>query len=59
MRRNYLKGETGDAINAMLAASTFNFKSWMRKALAEVMFVFIYIKEKWHQLKLRLYFLTF
>lgn len=50
MRRNYLKGETGDAINAMLAASAFNFKSWMRKAKTELVFVLIYLKEKWHQL---------
>jgi IS5 family transposase len=49
MRRNYLKGEVGDAINAMLAASAFNFRSWMRKARAEIIFVLILIKEKWHQ----------
>jgi IS5 family transposase len=42
--RNYLKGETGDAINAMLAASAFNFRSWMRKALLELIFVINYWK---------------
>ena len=50
MKRNYLKGEVGDAINAMMSASAFNFKSWMRKAVEDVIFVLIYIKEKWHQM---------
>jgi IS5 family transposase len=50
MRRNYLKGEVGDAINAMLAASAFNFKSWMRKEVKKLIFVLIYLKAKWHQL---------
>lgn len=36
--RNYLKGEVGDEINAILAASAFNFKSWMRKAIARLIF---------------------
>ena len=40
--RNYLKGEVGDAINAMLAASAFNFKSWMRKAIAQLIFAINY-----------------
>jgi IS5 family transposase len=40
--RNYLKGEVGDEINAMLAASAFNFKSWMRKAIAQLIFVINY-----------------
>jgi IS5 family transposase len=40
--RNYLKGEDGDAINAMMAASAFNFKSWMRKAIAELIFAINY-----------------
>lgn len=50
MARNYLKGEIGDSINAMLGASAFNFKSWMRKALAELIFVLNYIREIWRQL---------
>ena len=50
MARNYLKGEIGDSMNAMLAASAFNFKSWMRKALAEFIFVVAYIREIWRQL---------
>lgn len=50
LRRNYLKGEVGDSINAMLAASAFNFKSWMRKAKEELIFVIKNIKEKWYQL---------
>lgn len=45
MGRNYLKGEIGDAINAMLAASAFNFKSWMRKATAKLFFVLEYLKQ--------------
>ena len=44
MDRNYLKGEVGDAINAMLAASAFNFKSWMRKAAGGLIFVINYLK---------------
>jgi IS5 family transposase len=40
--RNYLKGELGDEINAMLAASAFNFKSWMRKAGGQLIFVINY-----------------
>ena len=49
MERNYLKGEIGDAINAMLAASAFNFKSWMRKAVTQLIFVLNYIKQLWQQ----------
>lgn len=49
MGRNYLKGEVGDAINAMLAASAFNFKSWMRKALAQLIFVLKYLDQVWHR----------
>lgn len=48
MDRNYLKGETGDAINAMLAATASNFKNWMRKALANLICVLNYIKQIWH-----------
>ncbi len=47
--RNYLKGEVGDAINAMLAASAFNFRGWMRKAIAQVIFVLNDIKQIWQQ----------
>ena len=41
--RNYLKGEVGDKINAMLAASAFNFRSWLRKAIAQLIFVINYL----------------
>ena len=51
MKRNYLKGEIGDAINAMLAASAFNFKSWMRKAVVKLFFVFEYLKQKLEQFR--------
>lgn len=49
MDRNYLKGEVGDAINAMLAAAAFNFKSWMRKAVEQLIFVLKYLSGIWHQ----------
>ncbi len=38
MLRNYLKGVAGDEINAILAASGFNFKSLLRKIKTEVLF---------------------
>lgn len=44
--RNYLKGQVGDEINAMLAASAFNFRSWMRKAIAQLIFVINYLLSK-------------
>lgn len=47
--RNYLKGETGDIINAMLAAAAFNFKSWMRNAIVQPLFAINYIRQLWHQ----------
>ena len=46
--RNYLKGETGDRINAMLAATASNFKNWMRNALEHLIFVFNFIRQIWH-----------
>ena len=48
MDRNYLKGETGDRINAMLAATASNFKNWMRNALEHLIFVFNFIRQIWH-----------
>ena len=47
MDRNYLKGEIGDQINAMLAASAFNFRSWMRKELESLIFVWKYLQWLW------------
>lgn len=44
MERNYLKGEVGDQINAILAASAFNFRSWMRKAVETMIFVWKYLQ---------------
>lgn len=44
MERNYLKGEIGDQLNAILAASAFNFRSWMRKAVENLIFVFKYLQ---------------
>lgn len=42
MERNYLKGEIGDQLNAMLAASAFNFRSWLRKAIENLIIVWKY-----------------
>ena len=47
MERNYLKGEIGDEINAILAASAFNFKSWIRKEVGKLIFVLNYLKWSW------------
>ena len=33
LKRNFLKGFTGDQINLLMAAAAFNFKKWMREAL--------------------------
>jgi IS5 family transposase len=44
MERNYLKGEIGDQINAILAASAFNFRSWLRKAMESLIFVINYLQ---------------
>ncbi len=31
MARNYLKGFAGDQINALMAATAFNLRRWLRK----------------------------
>ena len=51
MERNYLKGEVGDQINAILAASAFNFRSWLRKATESLIFVINYLQivRRWSQ----------
>jgi IS5 family transposase len=53
MERNYLKGEEGDQINAILAAGAFNFRSWLRKALETIIFVIKYLQilRRWVILK--------
>lgn len=43
MSVNYLKGSTGDAINILMSAAAFNFKSWMNKTKRKVLFVFFQI----------------
>ena len=53
MERNYLKEEIGDEINAILAASAFNFKSWMRKAVGKLIFVLNYLKWSWRMWTLK------
>lgn len=50
LKRNYLKGEIGDQVNAILAASAFNFKSWMRKTTAKLIFAINYIRQICRQL---------
>ena len=40
MITNYLKGATGDAINIMMSAAAFNFKSWMNKIRQKLFFAF-------------------
>ena len=44
MERNYLKGEIGDQINAILAASAFNFRSWLRKAMENIILALNYLQ---------------
>jgi hypothetical protein len=51
MRRNYLKGVSGDKINTVLAAAAYNMMKWMRLKQQEI-FDFIF----W--LFYRLYFLV-
>jgi IS5 family transposase len=48
--RNYLQGEVGDAINEMLAASAFNFRSWMRKEMATIICILKYLKWWWTEM---------
>jgi len=45
MARNYLKGFKGDEINAILAATGFNFRRMLRKIEAELLFVFFQIQK--------------
>jgi IS5 family transposase len=37
---NYLKGTAGDAINILMSAAAFNFKSWMNKIKRKLFFAF-------------------
>lgn len=50
MVRNYLKGQIGDKINALMAAAGFNFRRLLRKPKAEVIF-FLFQLQKIHHLK--------
>jgi len=36
MNRNYLKGEQGDVINAVMAGAAFNFKRWLNQKLKDI-----------------------
>ncbi len=44
MVRNYLKGEIGDTMNLLLAATAFNFRKWLR--VTALIFFVQYIIEK-------------
>ena len=43
MERNYLHGKTSPKVNAMLTATAWNLKKWMKKAKEEVANSFIFI----------------
>ncbi len=43
MARNFLKGVVGDGINALLAASAFNLRKWIRKMAERPGFIFFYL----------------
>ena len=45
MGRNYIKGQIGDKINALMAAAGFNFRRLLRKMKAEVIFFFFQIQK--------------
>ena len=47
MITNYLKGATGDAINIMMSAAAFNFKSWMNKIRRKLFFALSQICAVW------------
>lgn len=51
LARNYLKGDLGDAINLMLAASAFNFKKLMKQLLDFLSTVFDPISKRTQHLK--------
>lgn len=46
MLRNYLKGTIGDTINLLLSAAAYNFKKWMRRAIARLFIFFFYFFPK-------------
>lgn len=45
MQRNYLKGNIGDEINALLAAAGFNLKGLLNKIKEEILWLFIFSKQ--------------
>jgi len=44
MIRNYLKGTVGDEINALMAATAFNLKIWMREIEKNVLLLKIFLR---------------
>lgn len=55
--KNYLKGQTGDAINFMMAAAGFNFRKLMKKLKATIILTFFKVKIE-IDYKLKLYSIT-
>lgn len=51
MARNFLKGELGDSINALMAAAGFNFNKWMKKIKARSRFIFALLY-KWFEIQI-------
>jgi IS5 family transposase len=45
--RNFLKGQVGDAINLLLAASVSNLSLWMRRVLLRLVWALRLFQEKW------------
>jgi len=55
--KNYLKGQTGDAINFMMAATGFNFRKLMKKLKTSIVLTFFKVKIEIYY-KLKLYSIT-
>lgn len=56
MARNYLKGNVGNDINALLAGAAYNFRGLLRKIKEDVIFVLFYIADLFTPLRLNLYY---
>lgn len=56
MQRNYLKGNIGNDINALLAAAGFNFRGLLRKIKREILLPLFIINRYFNQYALKLIF---
>ena len=56
MKRNYLKGEPGDIINATLAGASFNFKRWLNQKVEELSSIYFqkYLLELFYPVRINL-----